>query len=333
MLTNSLYPLTFTPALRDYVWGGRNLEKLGRRLPPGKVAESWEISGHPSAPTVVDAGPWQGQPLPAVLATWGADLAGTRAAWALERDKFPLLVKLLDAEERLSVQVHPGDEYALAHANGELGKTEMWYILQARPGAQLILGLKPGVSRAAFRQAIAGNSLEACLHYLPVQAGDAVFVAAGTVHALLEGILAVEVQQNSDTTYRVYDWGRLGADGQPRPLHVDRALEVIDFGQVEPGLYQPVWVAAEAGVTRCEISRSRYFVVEKVTMAPGAVHAGRTQGETLEIWGTLQGRSQLTWAGEAVSLPAIRFCLVPAGLGDFAVRTLEPTLMLRVYLP
>jgi mannose-6-phosphate isomerase len=325
--------LTFTPALRDYVWGGRNLEKLGRRLPPGPVAESWEISGHPSAPTVVDAGPWQGQPLPAVLAAWGADLVGTRAGWALERGKFPLLVKLLDAEERLSVQVHPEDEYALTHADGELGKTEMWYILQARPGSQLILGLKPGVTRAAFRQAIADNRLEVCLHYLPVQAGDAVFVPAGTVHALLEGILAVEVQQNSDTTYRVYDWGRLGADGRPRPLHVDRALEVIDFGQVEPGPYQPVKVAAEGGSTRYEIGRSKYFVVEKVTLAPGAVYAGRTQGETLEIWGTLQGRSQLTWAGEAVSLPSIRFCLVPAGLGDFAVRTLEPTLMLRVYLP
>jgi mannose-6-phosphate isomerase len=207
----------------------------------------------------------------------------------------------------------------------------MWYILQARPGAQLILGLEPGVSRAAFRQALAGNNLEACLHYLPVQAGDAVFVAAGTVHSLLEGILAVEVQQNSDTTYRVYDWGRLGADGQPRPLHVDRALEVIDFGQVAPGLYQPVVVAAEAGVTRSEISRSRYFVVEKVTMAPGAVHAGRTQGETLEIWGTLHGRSQLTWAGEVILPPQRgraeekfptfrrRFCLVPAGLGIFAV--------------
>lgn len=334
MLTNSLYPLTFTPALRDYIWGGRNLEKLyGRRLPPGPVAESWEISGHPTAPTVVDAGPWQGQPLPAVLAACGADLVGSRAAWALERDKFPLLVKLLDAEERLSVQVHPGDEYALAHAHGELGKTEMWYILHARPGAQLILGLKPGVTRQAFRQALAENTVQACLHHLPVTADDALFVPAGTLHAILEGVVALEVMQNSDTTYRVYDWGRVGADGQARTLHVEDALEVIDFRQVEPGPYQPVRVANEPGIARDEISRSQYFVVEKVTLSPGAVYAGRTQGETLEIWGTLQGRSQLTWAGEAVSLPAIRFCLVPAGLGDFAVRTLEPTLMLRVYLP
>ncbi len=332
--TTTLYPLTFTPALRDYIWGGRNLEKLyGRPLPPGPTAESWEISGHPTAPTAVDAGPLRGQPLPAVLATLGVDLVGTRAGWALERDKFPLLIKLLDAEKRLSVQVHPTDDYALAHENGELGKTEMWYVLHARPGAQLILGLRPGVTPEAFRQAIAENKLGTCLHHLPVKAGDAIFVPAGTVHALLEGIVVAEIQQNSDMTYRVYDWGRVGKDGKPRPLHVDKALEVINFQQVEPSPYQPDLVAATERVTRYEISRSEYFVVEKVTLAPGAIYAGRTVGETLEIWGTLEGESELTWAGDPISLPKIRFCLVPARLGDFTLRAAESATMLRVYLP
>ncbi len=330
----TLYPLTFTPALRDYIWGGRNLEKLyGRRLPPGPSAESWEISGHPNAPTAVDAGPLAGQSLPAVLEAYQADLVGTRGGWALERGKFPLLIKLLDAEKRLSVQVHPTDDFALAHENGELGKTEMWFILQARPGAQLILGLRPNITPAAFRQAIADNALEACLHHLPVQAGDAVFLPSGTVHAMLEGIVAAEIQQNSDTTYRVYDWGRVGSDGQPRPLHVEKALAVINFQQVEPGPWRPVRVAVEKRVTRYEISRSEYFVVEKVTLPSGEVYEGRTQGETLEIWGTVQGEGELTWAGAPVSLPTIRFCLVPACLGDFAVHALSLTTMLRVYLP
>ncbi len=329
-----LYPLTFTPVLRDYIWGGRNLEKLyGRPLPPGRTAESWEISGHPTASTTVDAGPLRGRSLPDVLAELGADLVGTHAGWALERNKFPLLVKLLDAEKRLSVQVHPTDDYALVHENGELGKTEMWYVLHARPGAQLILGLRPGVTPEAFRQAIADNTLETWLHHLPVKAGDAVFVPAGTVHAILEGVVVTEIQQNSDTTYRIYDWGRVGADGKPRPLHVDKALEVINFRQIEPGPYRPVLVAAENGVTRQEISRCDYFVVEKVALSAGAGYTGRTNGETLEIWGTVEGRSELTWAGEPISLPTIRFCLVPARLGDFAVRAAGPATMLRVYLP
>ncbi len=329
-----LYPLTFTPALRDYIWGGRNLETLyGRQLPPGPIAESWEISGHPNAATLVDAGPLSGHSLPDVLTALGTDLVGSRAGWALERGKFPLLVKLLDAEKRLSVQVHPPDDYALVHADGELGKTEMWYILYARPGAQLIFGLRPGVTPDVFRQAIAEETLEACLHYLPVKAGQAVFLPTGTVHAMMEGIVAAEVQQNSDTTYRVYDWGRLGADGRPRPLHVDRALEVINFQQVEPGAYQPRWIATQGGVARYEISRSDYFVVEKVSMSPGAVHTGRTNGQTLEIWGTVEGKAELAWAGEPVTLASIRFCLVPAGLGNFEVRALGSATMLRVYLP
>jgi mannose-6-phosphate isomerase len=232
------------------------------------------------------------------------------------------------------VQVHPPDDYALVHEDRELGKTEMWYVLHAQPGAQIILGLQPGVTPEDFRQAVAQNELEQFLHYLPVKAGDAVFVSAGTVHAILEGLVIAEIQQNSDTTYRLYDWGRLGADGKPRPLHVDKALQVIDFERVKPGPYQPVLVTDEEGIVRYEISRSGYFVVEKVSMVQGSVYTGGTDGETLEIWGTVEGSSQLTWSGgEPISLPTIRFCLVPAALGEFALRAIEPTTMLRIYLP
>jgi mannose-6-phosphate isomerase len=336
---NTLYPLTFTPVLKDYIWGGRNLEKLyNRRLPPGPIAESWEISGHPNGSTLVDAGPWRGRSLPDVLAALGEDLVGTRAGWALKRNKFPLLIKLLDAQERLSVQVHPPDEYALEHENGELGKTEMWYILHARPGAELILGVEPGLTREAFRRAIEDKALDRWLHHLPVTAGDAVFVPAGTIHAILDGLLAVEVQQNSDTTYRVYDWGRLGHDGQPRTLHVDKAIQVTNLHMIRPGPYRPVLVASSEGVTRREISRSQYFVVEEVTMQAEAVYAGRTAGDTLEVWGVVEGESELIWEGPGtsarpISLPAVRFCLVPAALGHFSLRAQQPSTLLRVYLP
>lgn len=334
MIDIPIYPLIFRPQLRDYIWGGRNLEKLyGRQLPPGITAESWEISGHPNAATVVDNGVLRGQLLPDVLSKLGESLVGTRAKWALERGKFPLLIKLLDANKNLSVQVHPNDKYGLAH-EGELGKTEMWYILHAEPGAQLIFGLKANVTADKFRQAIADNNLEDLLYYLPVKAGDAIFVEAGSVHALMQGTVVAEVQQNSDVTYRVYDWGRVGADGAPRPLHIEQALQVINFNQVEPQAYVPQIILRGDGVTRAEISRCDYFAVEKVEMSAGARWNGETDGQSMEIWGTVAGESELNVPhGETVHLPAIRFCLVPAVQGKFSVIAKTQSTMLRVYLP
>ncbi len=330
----ALYPLTFTPVVRDYLWGGRSFERLyGRSLPPGPAAESWEISAHPTASTVVDAGSLRGRSLPELLAIYGVDLVGTHAWWALARGRFPLMVKLLDAEKRLSVQVHPPDAYALQHEDGELGKTEMWYVLHAQPDARIILGMRPGVTPESFRQAVAENQLERELHFLPVQPGDVIFIAPGTVHAALEGMVINEVLQNSDTTYRVYDWGRTGADGKPRRLHIDKAMDVIDFQCVEPGPTQPVLVETRPGVVRQRIASCRYFVVERVSLAAAAGWSGRTQGETLEIWGTIEGQATLSWAAGDVPLPTIRYCLVPASLGDFTVGAEHDTTLLRIYLP
>ncbi len=333
-MKEQIYPLTFEPVLKDYIWGGRNLERLfGRRLPPGIVAESWEISGHPSAPTRVDRGPWQGKTLPELVDLLGLDLVGERSRSMLERGKFPLLVKLLDANRPLSVQVHPDDEYAARHENGELGKTEMWYVLQARPGARLIFGLKNGVTKESFRQALEAGQLEKCLHYLPVQAGDAVFIPAGSVHAIMDGLIIAEIQQNSDTTYRVYDWNRLGADGKPRPLHVDKAMEVINFNQIEPGPVVPQSLPAEPGQSRERIAACPYFTVERVRLEAGASFRGRTDGSTFEIWGCMEGHARLDWAGSPVDLPAIRFVLVPASLGDFRLEASGPAVFLRAYVP
>jgi mannose-6-phosphate isomerase len=330
-----IYPLTFTPVLQDYIWGGRNLEtKLGRTLPPGIVAESWEISGHPSAPTDVKSGPLAGQTLPEVLQRLGLDLVGRRSQAMLERGKFPLLIKLLDANQPLSVQVHPNDEYANLHENGELGKTEMWYILYAKPGAYLIYGLKPGVTPASFRQALEAGSLESCLHQLQVKAGDAVFIPAGSVHAIMDGILLAEIQQNSDTTYRVYDWNRLGADGKPRPLHIDKAIEVINFDQVEPRHFPPQWLEENDDFRREMITTSPYFNVERITFKrEKAAFKGHNDGSTFEIWGAMSGLGRVNWAGEPLELPAIRFTLLPAALGDFEIEALAPSVFLRTYVP
>jgi mannose-6-phosphate isomerase len=331
----ALYPLLFEPVLKDFVWGGRALaERLGRTLPPGPVAESWEIAAHAEGASVVINGRWAGQPLTAVHAALGLDLIGTANDWAQARGLFPLLVKLLDAHDKLSVQVHPGDEYALAHEGNELGKTEMWVVLHAEPDARVILGVKAGTTANAFRAAIAAGTLEQCLHSVPIAAGDHVCVPSGTVHAIMGGALIAEIQQNSNTTYRVYDWNR-APGGRPRPLHVDKALDVIDFAQAEPMPRPPELIEAQDGRRRSLLCRNRYFTVERVELEPGACYEGVCDGYTLEIWGTLAG--EVTIASDAAAFPpvdlaAVGFALLPATLGAFRVSAREASVCLRCYV-
>jgi mannose-6-phosphate isomerase len=329
-----IYPLTFQPVFRDYIWGGRNLETLfGRQLPPGVIAESWEISGHASSPTQVDQGYWRGCPLPHVLDALGVNLVGRRGAAMLSRGRFPLLIKLLDANQDLSVQVHPDDVFAGMHEHGELGKTEMWYVLHARPGAELVYGLKREATPASLRQAIEDHAPERELHRLAVQAGDAIFIPAGTVHALLAGIVVAEIQQNSDTTYRLYDWGRVGADGKPRPLHIDKALRVIDWARAEPPKVEPRSLRTLDGLQQGELVRCAQFVVQRVGLDAGASFHGLCDGTTLEIWGCMDGDVILESSAEPLPMQAIRFALLPAILGPFAIVARQPSVLLRVCLP
>lgn len=328
-MNNHLYPMTFEPVLKDYIWGGRNLARLGRDLPAeGVIAESWEIAAHEDGTTRVANGPYAGKPLTEVREALGLDLIGRNCAWAQERAKFPLLVKLLDANRRLSVQVHPRDEYALAHEGNELGKTEMWVVLHAEPGAEVILGVKAGTTRPAFREAIEEGRLEPHLHRLPVQAGDHLCVPAGSLHAILAGALIAEIQQNSNTTYRVYDWNRVGDDGKPRPLHVDRALEVIDFDQVEPALTPPRPVVDAGPVRRWVLCRNEYFTTERVEIDEGAGYSGACNGDSLEIWGVVEGQVEV----ETLALEAVRFVLLPAALGAFTIRAKSKAALLRTYV-
>lgn len=329
-MNDRIYPLQFAPVFKDYPWGGRNLETvLGRAIPPGIVAESWEISAHPNGQTKVINGPLTGSTLAEVQASLGLDLVGKRNRHALELGKFPLLIKLLDANQWLSVQVHPDDAYALAHVD-EFGKTEIWVILHAEPGAELIYGLKPGIDRAAFAQTIAQGRSQDALHRLPVQAGDVVFVPAGTVHALGPGIIVAEIQQNSDTTYRIYDWNRLGNDGKPRPLHVEEALKVINWQQVEPSLVQPQPLSTNHAELLAECP---YFRTERLTLAAGEIYTGRCAGDTFEIWAILDGAAKVTWAAGALDVSAVGWALLPATLGKFSVEATEKSVLLRIITP
>ncbi len=322
----AVYPLTFDPVFKDYPWGGRALEtRLGRTLPDGIVAESWEIAAHPNGSSRVNAGPLAGRTLPEVLEEWGTDLVGKRSAAALAQGRFPLLVKLLDANRWLSVQVHPNDAYALAH-EGDLGKTEMWVVLAAEPGAELIYGFQAGVDRASFARAVEAGESERWLHRLPVRAGDVIFVPAGAIHALGPGILVAEIQENSDTTYRIYDWGR------PRPLHIAQALDVLDFQLVEPGVVTPQPVAG-APVRTEVIGECAYFRTERLHLAAGDQYTGVCDGATFEIWGVMQGSVALAWEGDPLRLDAVSWVLLPAALGEFSVRAPADSVLLRVIRP
>ncbi|MFN3982077.1 MAG: type I phosphomannose isomerase catalytic subunit, partial [Caldilinea sp.] len=291
-----IYPLTFDPVLKDYPWGGRNLEtKLGRTIPDGIVAESWEIAAHPNGSSVVNAGPLKGKTLPEVQTLLGEALLGERNAAALAAGKFPLLIKILDANRWLSIQVHPDDGYGMAH-EGEPGKTEMWVVLHAEPGAELIYGFAPGMTREQYAVVIGTDASVDGLHRVAVKPGDVIFVPSGTIHALGPGVMVAEIQQNSDTTYRIWDWGR------PRPLHLEKSLDVLNFDQVTPGPATPTVLLDEEGVCIERLVACQYFETQRITLPAGHEFYGLCDGSTFEIWGVLQGRIMLTSDAAPLSL-------------------------------
>ncbi|MCE5257894.1 MAG: class I mannose-6-phosphate isomerase [Chloroflexi bacterium] len=327
-----IYPMTFEPVFKGYIWGGRNLETLyGRKLPEGIVAESWDISAFPGATTRVDMGYWKWRTLEDVAGDLGGHLLGTAVR---ERSgiRFPLLVKLLDAQRDLSVQVHPDDAYAAKHEDGALGKSEMWYVLHAQPGAELILGLAPGVTRAGFEAALKNGGLAEQLQRIPVHAGDVLNIPAGTIHALLAGVVVAEIQQNSDTTYRVYDWGRLGADGQPRPLHIAKALDVIAWDAPQARPVSPQLVAEAQGCTQELLVDSPLFTVERISLAPDAAYQNKCDGTTFQIIGCIVGAGKLAWSGAPLALQAVRFALLPAIMGDYRIQSTTESVWLRAYI-
>ncbi|MEO5720086.1 MAG: type I phosphomannose isomerase catalytic subunit [Chthoniobacterales bacterium] len=225
-------PLTFTPLFKERIWGGRRLETLfGKQLPPSvRIGESWEIVDRPEAQSVVRAGAWSGQTLHHLWLHHRPEVFGEMA----DAPRFPLFLKLLDAAEKLSVQVHPPAE--VAAQLGSEPKTECWYVAHAVPDAELYVGLKNGCTRAAFEAALEKGTVAEHIHRIPVRTGDAMFLPSGRVHAIGAGNVLVEVQQNSDTTYRVFDWNRSGDDGAPRALHIAESLSSIDFDDYEPAL-------------------------------------------------------------------------------------------------
>ena len=246
--------LKLTPSFKDYIWGGCKLMEEYGVQNMDRVAEAWVLSAHPDGPSYLPDGSTFAQALEAMgAAALGANAAGFK--------DFPQLVKLIDARSDLSVQVHPSDEYALAN-EGQFGKTEMWYILDAEEGAGIYYGFQREVTRAEMEEAIRTDTLTDILRFVPVQKGESYFIPSGTIHAIGKGLLIAEIQQNSNVTYRVYDYGRRDAQGNTRPLHVEKALAVSDLTPVRSD-YEPSQTVVEGGVFT-EVASCPYFTVTKM---------------------------------------------------------------------
>ena len=300
--------LKLKPACKDYLWGGRRLiEEYGKEYDREVLAETWELSCHPDGPSVIEGGPYAGKTLQQYIDEKGKRVLGTNCSRF--RD-FPILTKFIDARDNLSIQVHPDNRYALKN-EGQYGKTEMWYVMDAGKDAFLYYGFKREISMEEFEERIREDTLLEVLHAVPVQKGDVLFIESGTIHAIGKNILIAEIQQNSNVTYRVFDYGRMGADGKPRPLHVEKALAVterrpapeLDFGE--------------------HLGDCRYFTTDGYQ---GDLH--RTCDDTsFHALLFTEGQGTLTCGGETQEVKKGQCFFLPAGSGNYHVtgdvRTLD----------
>jgi len=304
-----MHLLRFQPIIKRLIWGGHRLGSvLGKPIGEGsQFAESWELSDHRGDVSVVAEGPLAGATLRDLVCHRAHELLGPPLA---DLRQFPLLVKYIDAEQVLSVQVHPDDERGRRLADDN-GKTETWVVVAAEPGSVIYAGLKSGVTRETFAAAIESGEVEPLLHKIPARPGDCILIRSGIVHAIGAGVMLAEIQQMSDATFRVFDWNRVGTDGNPRQLHVDQALESTDF---EAGPVDPITPVAESidGGTRERLSHTRFFSLERLRLT-GAARVGRDDRFTIVM--ALGGDLEVRGRGHSLSLRYGETLLLPASLG------------------
>jgi len=326
---NDIGPLLFQPVpLEKPFWGGSRLvSRLGKDFPPGaKIGESWEISDYPGIETSVAAGPLAGTSLRSLVENRAAEVVGDESV--LQDGRFPLLVKYIDAHETLSVQVHPGDDYAREH-DRSAGKKEAWYVIHADPHAKLIRGVHTGTTREKLAKGIKDGELDPVLHAFEPKAGDVIMIPWGMVHAIGAGIVLAEIQQTSDVTYRVFDWNRVDEEGSPRELHVEKALDVIEYAppKGDTCARKPL---ADGPCKRYEAARCDKFVIEVLELA-GAMDDAPPPGR-FAILNVVAGNAALEYAGGEIDLPLGATALIPAVMPKYSLRGDKAT-VLRSYVP
>ncbi|MBL8119043.1 MAG: class I mannose-6-phosphate isomerase [Anaerolineae bacterium] len=307
----SLYPLQINPALHVKVWGGRKLETLlGKHLPTAEpYGESWEL--HDTA--TIANGPHAGRSVGDLLKEYGHALVGSKNDPA---EGFPLLAKILDPQEWLSVQVHPNDEQARELEGDPRGKTEAWYVLNVEPGSKIVKAVQPGTTRAEMARAIRDNKLEKLLIYDEVVAGDVLLNNAGGIHALGPGVMIYEIQQSSDVTYRLYDWGRMDLNGQPRTLHIDKGVTVANLDTIPAVAH-----TAENTLPVVDVVQSPYFITLLHQLNPrnGTRITLDTRGDQFHILTVIEGAAEVSAGETAFTLKVGQTALIPANQGVYTV--------------
>ena len=320
-------PARLAPIFVPRIWGARDLSPLfpERSHEVEPIGEAWLTGSDCAFATGEFAGRTLGEVWPSLSEEWtGTGLRGL--------PRIPLLVKFIFPEDKLSVQVHPDDAYAEQHesAAGGVGKTEMWYVVSAREGAAVLVGLRPNVTRESFQRAVVDGTAEKCLASVAVHAGDAVFVPAGTAHTICPGVVLCEIQQQSDITYRVFDYNRVGADGKPRALHIRQALEVMQFGEQSGGLCDPVRITRGA-VNETFYAACRHFSTESWEFRERI--AAVTSPERFDLLIFLEGQGRIEFAGGEESYAPAEAWLLPAALGAYQLAPDSATTLLRAYVP
>ena len=300
-----MYPIIFENIYYDKIWGGRDFESFRSNLPEGMIGESWDIACHPNGTGVVKNGEFKGISFDKLIEKYGHKLVGEK----ISVDKFPLLVKLINSKEKLSVQVHPGDEYAKKYEN-EFGKTEAWYVVDAKQGASLIVGTK-NCDKAVFEKAIKEGKTEDYLNKIEVKKGDCFLINSGLVHAICEGVIIAEIQQNSDITYRIYDYGR------PREIHVKKSLDVIDF-DIKAINASKKALEKFRGYEKGVLCKSEYFTIEKYVIHEKLVE--KSDVNKFYIFTCVDGEGKISSVdGTAVEISKGDSILIPATLGEYEI--------------
>jgi mannose-6-phosphate isomerase len=317
MSLSSVGLLHFQERYYERIWGGERLRTLyGRDAPADKpIGEAWLVSDHPGDESVVDEGPCKGKTLHDLIEEDSAAILGSRAALTIH-GTFPLLLKVLDSADALSVQAHPDDDCAKRLGEPDVGKTEMWHVLHADPGSKLICGLDTSVTADTFGAAMQDGSLESMMTQFPVSEGISVFVAAGTVHAIGGGIVLAEIQQNSDLTYRIYDWGRVQADGTSRELHVEKALQSIHFGSPHGGEANGLSYEL-SGATCTVLAACRYFSAELIEST--GKFGRETRGESFHILLAKGDGLTVSAGNDTRRLKTAEAVLIPGAQDEFTV--------------
>ena len=322
-----MYPLKFTPIIKDKIWGGDRLEKKYRKNPAElpNIGESWELSGYPTDTSVVANGYLTGKTLPEIIEQFKEQLVGKKV-YKRFGNAFPLLFKLIDANDDLSIQVHPNDEVA-GKRHDSFGKTEMWYVLDADEGASLIIGFKRNCTKKEYLEALEKDEVESLLQKVPVQAGDVFFIPAGLVHAIGKGVMVAEVQESSDVTYRIFDYNRKDENGNERELHTAQALDVINFkASKNPKTDYKVVPNEEVKLVSCEYFTTNLLELNKKKNFHYAYM------ETFVVYMGLEGKVEIAGGTSTVQMQKGDTVLIPASMKDFTLTPQGNARLLEVFI-